>query len=280
MTDSIRVCSFESRREREMAALIERHGGLPTVAPSMREIPIEENPVALQFAADLLEGHIDDVIFLTGVGARALLDAATTRYSREELLAALDRCFVAVRGPKPFAVLREWGTHVDVRAPEPNTWRELIEAIDAAEHAFDGRTVAVQEYGRPNEQLYEEIAGRGGKVAAVPVYRWALPEETGPLEEAIRKTVAGEFDVLMFTSANQITNVLAIAQQLNLRDEWLAAAGRTFVASIGPTATEALREEGLPPDFEPEHPKMGNLVRGAINAASKGGSASASGNGS
>ncbi|MFG0333270.1 MAG: uroporphyrinogen-III synthase [Maioricimonas sp. JB049] len=259
-----------------MAALIERHGAVPTVAPSMREIPIEENPAALQFAADLLDGRIDDVIFLTGVGARALLDAATTRHSREALLAALDRCFIAVRGPKPFAVLRQWGTHVDVRAPEPNTWRELIDAIDAAEQSFDGRSVAVQEYGRPNEQLYQDIAARGGKVVAVPVYRWALPEETGPLEEAIRKTIAGDFDVLMFTSANQVTNVLAIADQLGMREQWLAAARASFVASIGPTATETLRDEGLPPDYEPERPKMGNLVRGAIAAAGPHGRGSAS----
>ncbi|MEW4528874.1 uroporphyrinogen-III synthase [Maioricimonas sp. JC845] len=269
MTDSLRVCSFESRRQSEMAALIERHGAIPTVAPSMREIPLEENPDALRFAAELLAGNVDDIIFLTGVGARALLDAATTKYAREELLSALDRCFVAVRGPKPFVVMREWGVHVDVRAPEPNTWRELLEALDAAEHSCDGRSVAVQEYGRPNEQFYAELRNRGANVIPVPVYRWALPEQTGPLEDAIRATVAGEFDVLMFTSANQITNVLTIAERLGLKDEWLAAAGRTFVASIGPTATEALTDDGLPPDFEPEHPKMGNLVRGAIAVAAE-----------
>jgi uroporphyrinogen-III synthase len=32
------------------------------------------------------------------------------------------------------------------------------------------------------------------------------------------------------------------------------------IASIGPTTSEALRDQGLTPDFEPSHPKMGILV--------------------
>jgi uroporphyrinogen-III synthase len=35
------------------------------------------------------------------------------------------------------------------------------------------------------------------------------------------------------------------------------------VASIGPVCTEALRAEGLEPDLEPEHSKMGHLVKAA-----------------
>ena len=35
---------------------------------------------------------------------------------------------------------------------------------------------------------------------------------------------------------------------------------RIVVGSIGPMTSEALRQNGLPVDFEPEHPKMGFLV--------------------
>jgi len=46
----LRVCSFESRKGAEMRALIERQGGIVTIAPSMREVPLTENPAAFTFA--------------------------------------------------------------------------------------------------------------------------------------------------------------------------------------------------------------------------------------
>ncbi|MCY2965688.1 MAG: uroporphyrinogen-III synthase, partial [Planctomycetota bacterium] len=83
---------------------------------------------------------------------------------------------------------------------------------------------------------------------------------TTPLRNAVRSTVAGDFDLLMFTSAQQLRNVLNIADEEGGREAWLAAARRCVVVSIGPTATETLVAEGLPPDIEPEHPKMGHMV--------------------
>jgi uroporphyrinogen-III synthase len=40
-----------------------------------------------------------------------------------------------------------------------------------------------------------------------------------------------------------------------------------MIASIGPTTSEALLEQGLPADFEPSHPKMGILVTEALQKA-------------
>jgi len=42
---------------------------------------------------------------------------------------------------------------------------------------------------------------------------------------------------------------------------FLAALKKMVVASIGPTASERLRQHGWPVDFEPSHPKMGVLVK-------------------
>lgn len=249
-----------------MRSLIERHGGIATVARSMREVPLEENSEAFQFVESLQGGRIDVVIFMTGVGARALLNVVETRGSRREFLDSLDRCTTIVRGPKPTAVLREWKVHIDHRAAEPNTWRELLAVIDAAV-PLEGKKVAVQEYGEPNEEFYRGLKQRGADVLRVPVYRWAFPEDTGPLVGAVRETIAGGFDVLMFTSANQLTNVIRAAEQQRLRDEWVAAARDCVVASIGPTASETLRAAGLTVDVEASPTTMGRLVIQAVSAA-------------
>ncbi len=261
----LRVLSLESRRADEMRSLIERHGGVATVAPSMREIPLEENPAALAFGEELLAGRIDVVVFLTGVGATALMETLETRWPRAEIVSALERCITVVRGPKPTVVLSKWGLRIDHRAPEPNTWRELLSTLANAVD-LSGRRIAIQEYGKPSDELYRALESRGASLLPVPVYRWALPVETAPLRDAVQRTIASDFDVILFTSAQQLHSVLEIASESGLSSEWLAAANRCVVASIGPTATETLVEGGLGVDLQPSHPKMGPLVKEALEA--------------
>jgi uroporphyrinogen-III synthase len=249
-----------------MRSLIQRHGADATVVPSMREAPLESNAAVFAFAESLLSGRFDVVVFLTGVGARMLLEVAEGRFSRDSLLDAMRRLIIAVRGPKPAAVLREWNVPVAIRAGEPNTWRELVGALEAAK-AIGGKRIAVQEYGRPSTEFYDELRRRGAVVESVPVYRWLFPEDLTPLRSAINETIAGEFDVLLFTSAHQVDCILEVAEGDGKRAAWLRAAGRCEIASIGPTASETLREAGLPADVEANPTRMGQLVRAAVEAA-------------
>ena len=264
-----RICSFESRRAEEMSRLIEKMGGVPTVAPSMQEVPLEENPAVFEFAEKLFAGSIDALVFMTGVGATALLNVIETRYAKSDFLDALRKCTVMIRGPKPAVVLKAWDVSYAIRAPEPNTWLELISEIDTNNVDLSGGTVAVQEYGIANDEFYDALRERGATVIPVTVYRWTLPDNTAPLENAITSTIAGKFDALMFTSANQVRNVLEIAERIGQRAEWLAAASKCVVASIGPTCSITMKELGLSIDFEASPPKMGPLVRGTIEAVSK-----------
>jgi len=264
--NSLRVCSFESRRGDDMRSLIERQGGVATVVASMREAPLESNGPAFELAGALLANRIDMVVFLTGVGARFFLEVAESRFDRESLLDALRRTTVAVRGPKPVAALREWQVPVQIRAAEPNTWRELLQALDTA-GPLAGKRLAVQEYGRANCELYDGLRARRAEVMPVPVYRWMLPEDVAPLRAAIRDTIAGRFEVLLFTSAHQLDCVLEVAETEGEKAAWLKAASSCAIASIGPTASETIRDAGLPVDIEASPTKMGQLVRAAIEEA-------------
>ena len=108
--------------------------------------------------------------------------------------------------------------------------------------------------------MTQALQARLATVRLVPVYKWALPEDIGPLEQSIHSTIAGEFDVLLFTSAQQAVNILEVAERLGVQKQWLAAAQECVIGSIGPTATETLVGLCLPPDVEPSHGKMGHLV--------------------
>jgi uroporphyrinogen-III synthase len=260
--DSLRVLTLESRRAPEMAKLIASNGGIAMVAPSMREIPLESNTAALAFARTLLEGGFDAVIFLTGVGTRALSRVVETIYPHEQFVAALRKIPVIARGPKPVAVLREWEVPITLTAPEPNTWREVLRALDegAANVPLRGRRVAVQEYGVSNPDLLAGLAERGAQVTSVPVYEWGLPEDVGPLRAAVEAIAREEIDVVLFTTAMQVNHLLQIAAEMKKEDAVRRALPRMLIASVGPTTSERLREYGIAADIEPSHPKMGYLV--------------------
>ena len=261
------VCTFESRRAEEMCSLISRQGCLPLSAPSMREIPIEHNPEAIEIIQGFLAQKFDAIILLTGVGTEALFDVARSQGLYDELIHVMTKTPIIVRGPKPAAVLSKVGLKYVVRAPEPNTWRELLTAIDDAKFQLNGKRVVVQEYGLPNTRLYNELQNRGVTVTACPVYRWALPENTEPLESAIRQTAEGKVDAVLFTSANQVSSVLTVAERIGVLDHFRAAtSGRTLVVSIGPTCSEALIDNGFDVHAEASPPKMGQLARAAADA--------------
>ena len=256
----LRVAAFEARMAGPMADLIAKHGGVPVEAPALREVPLGDNPQAVAFAEDLIAGKFDVVLFLTGVGARYLLQEVEARIPRDSFLQALSRARVVVRGPKPLAVMREWKVRVEFQVPEPNTWHEVLSTLDAR-LPVAGLRVAVQEYGKPNPELIEGLHQRGAEVARVPVYRWDLPEDTAPLRRAIGEIAEGQIGAVLFTSAQQVEHLLRVAAEEGCEVALRAAlTDRVVVGSIGPTTTETLRERGLPVDIEPEHPKMGHLV--------------------
>ena len=188
-----------------------------------------------------------------------------TRWPAGAFADALRRVAVVVRGPKPMAVMREWSVPVAVTVPEPNTWREILAAIDGRPE----RRVAVQEYGRPSTELIEGLRARGAEVTTVPVYQWDLPEDLGPLREAVRKLAAGEFHVILFTTSIQVAHLLRVAAEQGVEDAVRSALARIVVASVGPTTSETLRESGIREDLEPSHPKMGFLVNETAKSAAQ-----------
>lgn len=257
--EGLRIVSFESRRAAQMAELIRNYGGEPFVAPSMREIPLDENPAAVEFIGRLDAGEVDFVIFLTGVGTRALVAAVAGQYPRERIAAALRKATLVARGPKPIAALKELELSPNITIPEPNTWRDVLSELDGKAN-IKGKRVAVQEYGVPNQELISGLEARGAQLLRVPVYRWALPEDLGPLRSAIRKILDGEIDIALFTNATQVFHLFQVADGEDLGQRLRQAFDRTVVASIGPICNEALEQFGLRADIEPDHPKMGHLV--------------------
>ena len=262
------VATFESRMATEISRLIERYGGRPLVAPVLREIPLEDNSVVHEFGARLMAGHIDLLILMTGIGTTSLFDLLKTRYSWSSIVDALKGVASIARGPKPVAALKALGLQVTVTVPEPNTWVDLVLALDQY-RSVKGLRIAVQEYGVSNPDLVNALEQRGADVFPVPIYKWALPDDLGPMRHALDEIIAGRVSVILITNAIQVDHVMQVLEQDGKVEPFRAALTKLVVASIGPTASERLRHHHWPVDFEPSHPKMGILIKEVSEQASK-----------
>jgi uroporphyrinogen decarboxylase len=264
--NGLRVIAFESRMAAETAKMIERLGGTAIIAPAMREVALEDNRAALDFGARLLAGEFDIIILLTGVGTRTLFDAMETRHPRAELVAALGKTIIVVRGPKPAKAIRDLGLEPAILTPEPNTWRELLADL-SNRTSLEGKKVAVQEYGVSNQDLIAGLDARGAIVTTVPVYRWTLPTDRAPVRAALKAIASGQADVALFTSATQAVNVLQLAEADGIVADVRRGFASMAIGSIGPVCSAELSHNGIDVDFEPEHSRLGHLIKEAAQKA-------------
>src|SRR5947208_16929996 len=118
------------------------------------------------------------VLLLNGVGTRFMLKVLDSRWPREQTLAALGKTILVARGPKPIEVLREQGMQPTIAVPEPNTWRDLVKALDDQGRPLKGMSVAVQEYGVSNVELLKALGDGGAIIERCPVLGGSLLEDT------------------------------------------------------------------------------------------------------
>lgn len=268
--NGLRVLSLESRRSVETAKLIRTYGGEPLSAPAMREIPISSDAPVLKFAEALIAGAFDLVIFTTGVGVRSLVKTVSEHMDREQFLAAMRTVKIAARGPKSSTALRELGIPISVVAPEPYTWRVLLQAIEEKfGPSMTGMNVAVQEYGTSNPELLTALAEKSVSITRLLVYQWALPEDTQPLREAVIALAHGHVDVVLFMNAGQVAHLFLMAERMGYTEALYEGFSSTVIGSIGPSTTEGLSMYRLTPDFEPSQSKMGFLIKELADNAEK-----------
>jgi uroporphyrinogen-III synthase len=233
-----RILVPESRDLDLFAGMMEQHGAETIRCPMVKILDLDDPAPARDWLGRLIAGAFDDVILLTGEGLRRLMAVARADGRETEVVAALSRTRIFVRGPKPVKALREIGLSPYRIAPAPTT-DGVIQAL--AEEGLSGRTVGVQLYpGNANEILLDGVRARGGAPVAVTPYRYASDSETGAVEAAIRAMAAGSIDFVAFTASPQVRRLHEVAEACGLADEFRAGFRNTRIAAVGPVVAEAV----------------------------------------
>jgi len=260
------VAILETRMGEQLAGLVAGRGGIPFHAPALAELPDLDPQAIAQLVISLQKRPAKLVIFQTGVGTKALFAVTDSLALTNEFLEALKNSLVAARGPKPTGALRSRGVRIDYSAADPFTTHELLDELGGLR--LQGERVIVQRYGSLNRELDAALAARGAEVTEIPTYRWALPQDTAPLEQLVARLERGEMHAVVFTNAEQARNLFAVSAKLNKEDILKKALNKVLVASIGPVASAALREAGVKVGLEASPPKMGALLSALDKALS------------
>lgn len=253
------VALLESRMSHELGRLVFKHGGEPLCVPALRECPELAVDTARKLIDDLSSDHHEVVVFMTGVAVSLLFEVAEQLGRRAELVESLRRLTTVTRGPKPTAALRGFGVPPTLTAREPFTSAELLDALSGLE--VSDRRVIILHYGERSETLAETLLARRARVEEHYIYRWAVVEDTRPLEELVQRMIGGEVAALAITCQVQFRHLHASAEKLGLAQELVRVLNeRLIVGAVGPTCEAVLRSHGVRPHVVPDHPKMGPLV--------------------
>lgn len=253
------IAILEGRKTGEIAAMVERLGGVVLAVPAVREVRSGAHDAHRSTIDRVIAGAFSMVVILTGAGATALFAEADRAGLLPALLDAMGRTTIACRGPKPLAVLRKHGLTPSIVTATPHTANDLVEALDHVD--MSGQRVMLLHYGERNVGIDEMLSARGAIIEDVRLYEWELPEDLGPLEQLVGRLVNRSVDAVLFTSQIQFRFLAQVADGMGKADALIRALTTdVVVGAVGPVCASALRASGVIPDVLPAAANSGSLV--------------------
>lgn len=250
------------RRADEQAVLLARRGARVVRGPSIRTLPLAEEPEVVEATEAVIGRPPSVVVLLTALGCRAWLSAAESLGLDRELRQALGSARVMARGPKAAGAAVAAGLEVDWQAAS-ETAAEVRDALLA--EGVTGRRVVVQRDGAATADLADALAAAGADVIDVPVYRWTLPLDPQPALRLVEAACDRRLDAITFTSSPAVTNLVDLARQAGRGDDLLdALAGPVLAACVGPVCSATAIAHGITRIVQPGRARLGALVQSVV----------------
>ncbi|MHB9036266.1 MAG: uroporphyrinogen-III synthase [Armatimonadota bacterium] len=151
-------------------------------------------------------------------------------------------------GPKTASSLKNLKLRVDYVPSE-----YVAEAVlSQFPEDVSGKSILIPRALEARDELPEGLRAMGAEVVVAPVYQTVTDDSH---REALRDILSdGNLDIVTFTSASTVTNLLAIADGAKVPKDVL-------IACIGPITADAARARGLEPDIMAEDYTIEGLVR-------------------
>jgi uroporphyrinogen-III synthase len=255
------VAVTASRRRKELGSLLERRGARVVYAPAIRIIPLEDDAELLAVTRRCIASPPDIVIATTGIGFRGWVEAAEGWGLAEQLVGALAGARLLARGPKARGALRAVGLQEEW-SPESESSSEVLAHL--LEGDVEHRRIVVQIHGEPLADFSETLRLAGAEVIEAPVYRWAAPDDSAPLQRLIEMIASRSIECVTLTSAPAAASLLKCADELGLLGAVIDAfSADVLAACVGPITAGPLERYGIASTM-PDRARLGALARVVI----------------
>jgi uroporphyrinogen-III synthase len=122
-----------------------------------------------------------------------------------------------------------------------------------------GRRIALAE-GRQLEELARLLEAEGATALRFPLLNIQDAPDSAPVLEWLRDLIAGRFALVVLMTGEAVRRMLALAEREGLRDDFVAALGRTPTLTRGPKPALALKEIGLAPTKTARAPTTDGVI--------------------
>ena len=247
------------RRWEDQAELLRRRGARVVHGPSIATQYLAEDEALRRATTSVVSDPPDYLVATTGIGMRAWLEAAQAWGVGDALLEALQPARIVARGPKSAGAVQAAG--LGVWQSSPNERLDQLLPLLLAE-PLEGKRVVVQEAGAEAADISLALRGDGADVVEVPVYRWRLPDNTGPALRLVDAACDGRMDAITFTSAPAVQNLFAVATRHHREKHLRRAFNSSVVAAcVGGVCAGAARDAGVDDPVEPPVGRLGLMIR-------------------
>jgi uroporphyrinogen-III synthase len=254
-----RVGITADRRWRAQADLLENLGAEVIHGPTIRTVDLTSDEALRQATLDLIDRPPDFLVGSTGMGVTMWLEAADAWELGGPLRDALRQGRVVARGAKASSALRRQGFEVTWQAPS-ETMDEIVDFLIG--QGIGSARIALQLFDPGGHPSTAALAARCRELVEVPVYRWLMPDDTGPATRLIEAMCAGTVDAVTFTSQPAVHHLFRLAEGLGRTDDLRAACnGPVLPVCVGPVCADAALAEGITRPAWPDPPRLAAMIR-------------------
>ncbi len=249
------------RKGTEQSDLFRRRGAEVVHVPTMHTVDLTADDELRALTDRVIAAPPDWTVATTGFGMRLWFDAADDWGVGRQLVDALATTRVVARGPKAQSACRQRGLEVIWQAPD-ESMHEVVDWLRTQDGIGDDSLV-VQLFDPEDHPTTAELAAIAGDVAAIPVYRWRMPDDVDSVRTLVGKIVEGSVDAVTFTSQPAVRFLFEIASEIGRADAVVAACndGRVLPVCIGPVCAEPLVDAGITTAVWPEPYRLVPMVK-------------------
>lgn len=231
--------------------------GFEPICASPLKVKIVDSPDYDAFLQYAILGQIDIVIITSAIGARAMIELADKRGRRDDLIEALKRICIVTIGLETAKSIESMGIRVDMM-PKTFSSEGVIEMLLSS--SIKGKRVFLLRSDKGERKLVEKLRESHAEVTEIVIYSLVPDIEDPGLSKIIDALVAGDLNILAFTSPLSAKVFLDAAMTKYPERIISDALDRSIVAAIGEPTKRMLESCGVRVDVVPPRATFESLV--------------------